>query len=289
MSSSNSEPRPMYWSIQREIWENRSVYIAPIIVAAVVLFGTFITIITVPMRTRGLGNTARLHALATPFRMAPAPIMLCTFLVGLYYCLDALYGERRERSILFWKSLPVSDRTTVLSKAAIPFVVLPSIAYALSVIAQVLLLFASTVAARAGGMSVVGAWSELRFFESLYVMAYGLVVHALWFAPVYGYLMLISGWAKRAAFLWVVLPPLALMALERIVTGTTLFGSLLRYRVTGAMTLAFRCRLHDRGSCQDYDLTPGKFLSSPGLWLGLMFAAACLFAAIRLRRNREPI
>jgi hypothetical protein len=101
--------------------------------------------------------------------------------------------------------------------------------------------------------------------------------------------MLVSGWARRAAFLWVVLPPLAIVALERIVTGTMFFASLLQYRVTGAMSLAFSCRLHERGSCQDYELTPGKFLSSPGLWLGLMFAAACLLAAIRLRRNREPI
>ena len=64
--------------------------------------------------------------------MAPAPIMFATFLVGLFYCLDALYGERRDRSILFWKSLPVSDRTTVLSKASIPLVVLPLIAFALT-------------------------------------------------------------------------------------------------------------------------------------------------------------
>ena len=59
--------------------------------------------------------------------MAPAPIMFATFLVGIFYCLDALHGERRDRSILFWKSLPVSDLTTVLSKASIPFAVLPLI------------------------------------------------------------------------------------------------------------------------------------------------------------------
>ena len=78
------------------------------------------------MQTLPALDPAKRHALVVrPFSMAPAPIMLATFLVGLFYSLDALYGERRDRSILFWKSLPVSDRTTVLSKASIPLVVLP--------------------------------------------------------------------------------------------------------------------------------------------------------------------
>ena len=59
-----------------------------------------------------------------------------TFIVGIFYCLDALYGERRDRSILFWKSLPVSDLTTVLSKASIPLVVLPLLAFAITVVTQ---------------------------------------------------------------------------------------------------------------------------------------------------------
>ena len=46
--------------------------------------------------------------------------MLTAMVVGLFYCLDALNGERRDRSILFWKSLPVSDTTAVLAKASIP-------------------------------------------------------------------------------------------------------------------------------------------------------------------------
>jgi ABC-2 type transport system permease protein len=289
------ETRPMYWSVRRELWENRSIYIAPLAVAAVVLLGFLISTITLPYRMRALSALApaKLHAAVVgPFSMAPAPIMLATFIVGLFYSLDALYGERRDRSILFWKSLPVSDRTTVLSKASIPLVVLPLVAFVLSVATQVVMLFVSTAVLLGSRLSPVTLWAEFRFFQGLLIMLYGLTVHALWFAPIYGWLLLISAWARRATFLWAVLPLLAVSAIERIAFNTSHFMSLLKYRVTGAMAEAF---VFKPGSGADGNidrltqLAPAKFLSAPGLWIGLACAAAFLAAAIRLRRNREPI
>ena len=290
-----SVTRPMYWAMRREVWENRSIYIAPLVVAAVVLFASLVGTIGLPRKIRNLPtlDPAKQHAaVIRPFSMAPTPIMLATFLVGLFYSLDALYGERRDRSILFWKSLPVSDLTTVLSKMSIPLVVLPAIAFVLSVVAQVTMLFWSTLVLIGSGLSPARLWTEFSFFEGLPIMAYGLAVHLLWFAPIYGWLLLISAWARRAPFLWAVLPPMALAAAERIVFNTTHFVSLLRYRVMGAMMEAFDYNPSPNGH-EDLErlsqLHPLRFLSSPGLWLGLMFAAACLAAAVRLRRNREPI
>jgi ABC-2 type transport system permease protein len=277
----SAETRPMYWSVRREVWENRSIYIAPLIVSAVVLFGSFISVI----------YKASKHAeVIKPFQMAPAPIMFTTLLVGFYYSLDALYGERRDRSILFWKSLPVSDFTTVFSKASIPLVVLPLFAYALSVATQLVLLMLSTPILLGTGVNPARLWSELHFFEGLVVMLYGLTVHALWFAPIYGWLMLISAWARRAPFLWAVLPLLAVSALERIVFSTTSFLSMLQYRLSGAMSEAFALKTGGGESIDRlWQLTPARFLSTPGLWVGLIFATIFLAAAVRLRRNREPI
>ncbi len=140
---------PIYWSIRRELWENRSLTIAPLAVAAFVQFVLLlVTAFTLPHKMRGLPalDPAKHALVVSPFSMAPTMIMITTILVGIFYSLDALYGERRDRSILFWKSLPVSDRTTVLSKAAIPLVVLPLFGFALSVAAQVsLLLWSSAV------------------------------------------------------------------------------------------------------------------------------------------------
>src|SRR5260370_34918015 len=151
-----AEPRPVYWSVRRELWESRSIYVAPLIVAAVVLFATALGTIGLPRKVRILPTLdpgKRHAAVVMPYSMAPAPIMLAAFLVGFFYCLDALHGERRDRSILFWKSLPVSDRTTVLSKATIPLVVLPLIAFPLSVVTQVALLLRSPIVLLATALS----------------------------------------------------------------------------------------------------------------------------------------
>jgi ABC-2 type transport system permease protein len=289
-----AETRPMYWSVRRELWENRSIYLAPLIVAAVVLFATAFSTIGLAKRVRNLPtlDPAKRHAsIAMPHSMAPAPIMLATFIVGFFYCLDALYGERRDRSILFWKSLPVSDRTTVLSKAVVPMVVLPLIAYLLSIVTQVTLLMLGNMVLLGHAMDPTPLWAEVRFFQGLLIMLYGLTVHVLWFAPIYAWLLLVSAWARRTPVLWAVLPLLAVSAVEKITFNTTLFMHMLQYRVVGAMAEAFEA--HPKGTGGDVSrlsqLDPGRFLSAPGLWVGLIFAAVFLAAAIRLRRNREPI
>ena len=235
------ETRPLYWSVRRELWENRSIYLAPAIVAGVVLFASLIGTIGLPDRVRNAaGDPAKLHGVLTRSpSMAPAPIMFVALMVGLFYCLEALHGERKDRSILFWKSLPVSDRTTVLSKASIPLVVLPLIAYMLGVATQLLVLYARTAVLWASGSSPSALWAEMRFFEGLLIMAYGLAASVLWFAPIHGWFLLVSAWAKRAVLLWAVLPWLAVAGVERMAFGTMSFMRMLQYRVTGMMTEAF--------------------------------------------------
>src|ERR1700728_4666347 len=164
-----SETRPMYWSIRRELWENRSVYIAPLAVAAVYGFGFLISLFWVPRSMRGMeeahGRMPSVIVLAMPYSHAAMLIMLVTFLVGIFYSLDALHSERRDRSILFWKSLPVSDLTTVLSKAAIPLVVLPLIVFAVSVfLQQIMRLLSLSVLAMNGG-SAATLWTRLPLSE----------------------------------------------------------------------------------------------------------------------------
>ncbi|MGZ8781352.1 MAG: ABC transporter permease, partial [Thermoanaerobaculia bacterium] len=215
-----SMPRPWYWSVRRELWENRSIYLAPLIVAMLVLFGSFIATLSAgAMRAHSDSSTTAKQkpAIVTPISMAPAPIMMTTILVGFFYCLDALYGERRDRSILFWKSLPVSDLTTVLSKASIPLVVLPLIGLVLSIATQLLLLPVTIAVSLGSGVSAGWFWAAVP--EPL-VMIYGLTVHALWFAPIYCWLLLVSAWGRRAPRLWAGLTMLAVAAHERITFNT---------------------------------------------------------------------
>jgi ABC-2 type transport system permease protein len=132
-------------------------------------------------------------------------------------------------------------------------------------------------------------WANLNPFDQVVILLYGVAALQLWYAPIYGWLLLISAWARRSPFLWAVLPPFAIGIFEKIAFKTSYVGLLLRDRFIGHMEHAFVLTkgVHQLDSISQ--LTPGNFLSTPALWIGLLFAAACLAAAVRLRRNREPI
>ena len=264
--------QPFYWSVRRELWEYRSIYIAPLAVAAVTLFGYLIA-----SMIRGV-------ALLQPFSFAAGVILMAVFIVSIIYSLEALHGERRDRSILFWKSLPVSDLTTVLSKASIPLVVLPLLGFAIIVATELIMLLLGSLVLMGRGLNVATLWTPV--FRMWLMLLYHLVtVHMLWYAPMYGWLLLVSAWARRAAFLWAALPWLAICAVEKIAFNTTRFAAMLGYRFAGGPE-AIPGVDSFFGMTQ---LTPGRFLSSPGLWIGLAITATFLAGAVRLRRCLGPI
>jgi ABC-2 type transport system permease protein len=278
------------------LWENRSIYIAPLAGAAVYLLGFLISLIWVPRSLREMAAdhpTPQLVALAMPYSHAAMLLVVTGLIVGVFYSLDALHGERRDRSILFWKSLPVSDLTTVLSKASIPLVVLPVLVFAITVSLQLMMLVLKLAAVVVSGVGTATPWAP-PLFELEVVLLYTLAVHALWHAPVYCWLLLVSGWARRATFLWAVLPPVAIGALEYVAFHTSYFGSMLHDRLFGFAAGAFELKDKSGVPIDPHfiplaQLAPGRFLSSPGLWLGLVIAAAFFAAAVRLRRYQGPI
>lgn len=280
--------RPFYWSVWRELWENRSIYIAPLIVAGIILFGIFVTSFHLPELRRNalaLDPAHQRAAIERPYDVAAMMLILTAFIVGLFYCLDALHGERRDRSILFWKSLPVSDLTTVLSKAIIPLAVMPLVIFAIIIATQLLMLVISTVALLPSGLAG-STFANFNLIQQSLILLYGLIAIALWHAPIYGWALLVSGLARRATFLWAVLPPLAIGFFEKITFGTSYFGLMVKDRVMGFAPQAFAFRNHEIESAI---VTPARYLSSPSLWLGLFFAAFFIAGAIRLRRYHGPL
>lgn len=277
----------------RELWENRSLYIAPLIVAAVQVLGFGISAIGLAERRRALLllDPARQRAgIEQPYDIAAMMMIFTVFIVGVFYCLDALHGERRDRSVLFWKSLPVSDLTTVLSKVTIPLVILPLVAFAFVVVVQLIMVVMTAVVLIVHGMSPATTWTHVPFFLNWFVLLYGLFAIALWHAPIYGWMLLVSAWARRATFLWAVLPMIVIQIFEKITFNTGYFAAFLRHRLMGFAPEAFDFQGRDNPCISSLaQLTPGRYLSTPGLWVGLIIAAAFLAAAVRMRRYRGPI
>ncbi len=270
-----SRTGPFFWSIRRELWESKYIYVAPLGVAAVFLLAFAIA-----------DPSLRRHPMTIPYELSGALIMGTALLVGLYYAVDCLYSERRDRSILFWKSLPVSDLTAVLSKLTIPLVIVPLLSFVITIVTQLLMLLLSSAVRLGTGLSVAQLWSQpAPFLQVSLILLYHIVlVHGLWYAPIYGWLLLVSASAPRAPFLWAVLPPFVIYGVEKLAFNTSHFLALLQERFLGPPSAA----APDHAAMME-QLIPHHFFSEPGLWIGLVVGAIFIAIAVRLRRYRGPI
>src|SRR5579864_6919886 len=150
------------------------------------------------------------------------------------------------------------------------------------------MLVLSSLMLQGSGVNITALWSEASFFHVSVVLLYHLLtVHGLWYAPLYGWLLMVSAWARRAPFIWAFLPPFVICGVEKVAFNTTHALELLQERLVGpgnAMTPHHHAQ-------NDFvaTLIPDHFFSVPGLWIGLAIAAAFIAVAVRLRRYRGPI
>jgi len=311
----------MIWLIRREVWENRSLWIAPLVVAGVILIISAFGGIHV-----GNGNDVSLgwdsdvgaHMSAQDREnirnaMATAPlskkqiiyaITLSTFtailtftmiIVLFFYLLDSLLAERKDRSILFWKSLPVSDTAVVLSKLFTAAVVTPVFVLLVSSVLQVL--FAGVWSIRFSD-SILGdalmAWDGATWLKIQASFLLLLVSAILWYLPILSYLMVVSVWARRNAFLWAVLPPVAILAIEGLLHQSNHVGRFLGRRFIGMFQILEASAGRMFGDENEGFVTLGQVVKSVSAvfthyetWAGVLAAAAMIFVAIRIRRYRD--
>ncbi len=281
-----------WWQIRRELWENRSLYLAPIGACCVFLLAFVVPLSRLPRTIREAAALDPLHqraAIAFPYDILGGLLMGVLMLVGAFYCLDALYGERRDRSMLFWKSLPVPDLTAVLAKASIPILFLPLVTWIVTLAAWIVMLVMSTLVLSPHPANVALLWQGVAIGpRSLLLLYHLLTVHSLYLAPIYGWLLLVSAWARRATFVWAFVPPVAIASMERLAFGTTFFAHLLLDRLGGNGMDAVVA--HGTFPMDPHThVTPIRFLLSPGLLGGLVIFSLCVMAAVRLRRDRSAI
>jgi len=301
LATQQSLTKVMGTLIRREFWENRNLWIVPSIVAILMVL-TALPIHIANMDFEGAPDFAdtanRIGAFTLMIWAHTVPQYLVMLIVATFYLLDCLYSERKDRSILFWKSLPVSDATTVLSKFLVGLVVLPLLVYVLAMLSGVL--FEAIWSMRVSGGSLpdlaVG-WNTVAWLKVQGLMLYGLVVSILWFAPVAALVVLISAWARKNPFLWALLPPLIAMFAEKAAFGTRYVAALLSYRTFSGIWSVLGINptppeeVHHGRVVSLADLFDnvemGKAFLNIDLWLGLAVAAALLVAAIRIRRYRD--
>jgi ABC-2 type transport system permease protein len=286
------------WLIRREFWENRAIWMMPAVIGAVMilvaLFGK-VDQVSIPLQlpSQTIGGGFLLAVTGTFFAVMS--------IYSTWYLLDCLYADRKDRSVLFWKSMPISDTVTVTSKLANALIVIPLVYFAAADVTALIMAFILSVRAS----SFIGGtlWHADLWLQMQVLWLYVIAASAIWYLPLAGYLLVVSAWAKRAVMLWSILPPIALILVERWFFGTHLIANQLGERFVGIGGLIFR---DPQGCCSwvttvvDNDtirtpasiwgfLNPGGFLSSPETWIGVVAGVALIAAAIQLRRRRSEI
>ena len=286
-----SRLRTFLWQVRRELWEHRVVALAPAAVGAFAATVHFLSALTISDAERqgALTDPAKAESFMQLYGAASMSVVITGLVAGALFCLEALQGERRDRSILFWKSLPVSDLTTVLAKMAVPVAVLPAVTLAVVVLQGMVMVPLQSLAWLMRGYDPADLWARLDLPFMWLAIAYALPFMALWYAPIYAWFLLVSGWAKRMTILWAAAPFVAFLIVEHTALHQWMHWALEK-RLAGGILEPFT----RGGKGQEWldgpaTLEPLRLYTLPGLWLGVALAALFLFAAIRLRRSRSPI
>ena len=297
--------------IRREIWEHKSLYVVPGVLSLVIVLMSVLSQVFVSrfesqidMALFGASNlgeaeraaalTAGLFALTTTFIMAMG-------ILTIFYALDSLYAERKDKSILFWRSLPVTDTETVLSKLATAILVIPAFTLAAVAVTHILVFLVSSIWIEMRGASAwTLLWQPAPFFDTWLATFIILVALAIWISPFIGWFLFVSTFAKRSPFLFAFLPLIVIPMVEGIVFRTNVFFTMLTERIPfnapiiaelNAGTFDFEeesvFELAQEGISVLSLLDLGRFLMSPAVWLGVIVCGLFCFGAIYVRRYRD--
>lgn len=314
---SNSKYERMFTLARRELQEYRnSLLVAPLVIAVGLILIMLLSIVlsnrfslvgdtllqaslheesagginidiqkTAPQRQleiqQGLDN--RIQSLNPVLNLAHNFFLLILFMVTINYLLATLYSDRKDQSILFWRSMPVSETQEVLSKFAIAMIVAPIIFIAVSLLLQVAYILMAMLWVWRSDMDPFAlVLGNIDFLSLLFNQIAGWLLTALWLAPIYAWLLLASAAAKRSPFFFAIAPVIALVLVERVFIGTRFVATTIGNHLPNLNGASDALGFYSYGpywASVDY----------LGMFMGLLFAALALAGAVYLRRYRFEI
>jgi ABC-2 type transport system permease protein len=295
--------------IKREIWEHRSIFVTPIAIGSVVSLGVLMMLMfasglaaeldKVIFGAQNLVGEAERKAVLTVFFLGTSWIFVVALaFLTVFYSLDSLYAERKDKSILFWRSLPVTDAETVISKLLTAMLVIPAI-MAVGIFATHLinLIVTGIWVAMKGGDAGTLIWGSVSLFDNWATAFIVLVASGIWMSPFIGWFLFVSTWSKRMPILMAFMPPIVIALGEGIIFRSHIFLKAVTAR--GEMTPLFKIgNLEQFFEEEQWREGVGAltlldkidligFFTSPALWGGLLVCALFVSGAIYVRRYRD--
>lgn len=296
--------------VRREFWEHRSIWVTPVVIASIVTLGTLTALMFAGEFARELdvamfgaqnvaGETGR-RAVLTGFFVGSSWL----FLLGLgvltvFYALDSLYAERKDKSILFWRSLPVTDAETVLSKLLTALLLIPAIAVVAIIGTHIVNLIVTSIwVSMKGGDAGVLIWGSVPLLDNWLATALAIFGMSIWMSPFLGWFLFVSAYTKRSPLLMAFLPLVLIPMLEGIFLRSTHFAEAVWGR---SAKIPLFSGAYDMGTYFDKDqlhvsermvsllshIDLVKFATSVDTWIGIVVCGLLTTAAIYVRRYRD--
>ena len=313
------------WLLKREFWEHKGGFFwMPLIVGGIMILFIAVSLLIAVLGVKdgmqingvAVSNLANVVGpeqkadfaarLVSGYAGLSMPILLALSVCIFFFCLGALFDERKDRSVLFWKSLPVSDRATVLSKVAMALGVGPAIAVVISAITAILAGLLICIAAAAAGVNIFDeVLSNAGTYLAPVQMAALAPIYALWALPTIGWLLMVSAWSRTKPLLWAIGVPLLTATLLSWINRMFQFswdmgwfwknmiGRLLASVVPGswlgetAQSLPSEDTVRASSAMSDLLTHSWQLLGGANIWIGVALGVAMIYAAIRLRGWRD--
>ena len=295
--------------IKREYWEHRSMWVTPAAIASVVILGTLTTLMfagdfakELDLAIFGAQNIAgemERKAMLTGFFVMSSPLFLLGLMILMvFYTLDSLYAERKDKSILFWRSLPVTDAETVVSKLLTVLILVPAFTLAAFIATHLVnLVITSIWVSMKGGDAGVLVWGSVSLFDNWFAAIIVIYSACIWMSPFIGWFLFVSGYTKRAPLLMAFLPLILIPMVEGIFLRSAHFAEAVWGRLAQiplfsgvdieAMFEDDRPHLNEEMISLLSAIDFSKFVTSIETWIGIIVCGILTTAAIYVRRYRD--
>jgi len=295
--------------VKREIWEHRSIYVTPLAIATIVTLGVLAGLMFASGFTAELdiaifgaqnlaGEPERKAALTVFFLGTSWIFIVAIAILTIFYCLDSLYAERKDKSILFWRSLPVTDAETVVSKLLTAIVVIPAVMVLGIIVTHLVnLIVVSIWVSMKGGDGGMLIWGSISLLDNWLAAFIVVIASGIWMSPFVGWFLLVSAYTKRSPLLMAFMPLILIGLLEGIIFRSHVFADNVLARGDGLPLFRIgdierffdedQWRIADDATSLLVHLDVVQFLTSPAMWAGVLVCGLLATGAVYVRRFRD--
>ncbi len=295
--------------VKRETWEHRSIYVTPAAITIIVTLGVLAMLMfasgfaaeldVVIFGAQNLAGDPERKAVLTGFFLATSWVFIIALaILTVFYCLDSLYAERKDKSILFWRSLPVTDAETVISKLITATIVIPVVTVIGIIVTHLInLIVVSLWVSMKGGDGGMLIWGSVALVDNWVAAFIVVIASGIWMSPFIGWFLLVSAYTKRSPLLMAFMPLILIGLLEGIIFRTHVFAENVLARGDGLPLFRIgnierffdekHWRVAEDATSLLVHLDVVQFLTSPAMWAGILVCALLSTGAIYVRRFRD--